>query len=201
MTRYEYCVVVVSEGARYADGKFIAEAGGKDAFGHAQLGGVAATIAQLVRASSATSTIMQSRTTCNVQHATSHRKVDVDQAYAVGKAAVELALAGENAVMPIIVRKSEQAVSLDDRQSGARQGREQGKDDAAQLHQQRRFLDHGGVPALLGAARPGRGLSAVSRTACRVMSALRNRPVPRRLWQRVCAKVAAFRRGRRSKKN
>jgi 6-phosphofructokinase len=47
--KYEYCVVVVSEGARYADGRFLAEAGGKDAFGHAQLGGVAASIAQLVR--------------------------------------------------------------------------------------------------------------------------------------------------------
>src|SRR5499433_1004191 len=47
---HEYCVVVVSEGARYADGRFLAEAGGKDAFGHAQLGGVAATVAQLVKA-------------------------------------------------------------------------------------------------------------------------------------------------------
>jgi 6-phosphofructokinase len=49
VTRYEYCVVVVSEGARHADGRFLAEAGSRDAFGHAQLGGVAATIAALVR--------------------------------------------------------------------------------------------------------------------------------------------------------
>src|SRR5690606_22048754 len=47
--RYEYCVVVVSEGARYEDGRFLAEAGTRDAFGHAQLGGVAATIASMVR--------------------------------------------------------------------------------------------------------------------------------------------------------
>src|SRR5690606_9004871 len=47
--RYEYCVVVVSEGARHPDGRFLAEAGGKDAFGHSQLGGVAATVAQLVK--------------------------------------------------------------------------------------------------------------------------------------------------------
>src|SRR5690554_7694310 len=47
--RYEYCVAVVSEGARYADGRFLAEAGTRDAFGHAQLGGVASTIAEMVR--------------------------------------------------------------------------------------------------------------------------------------------------------
>ncbi len=107
VTRYEYCVVVVSEGTRYADGKFIAEAGGKDAFGHAQLGGVAATVAQLVRAKLgfkfhyAIADYLQR----SARHIAS--QVDVDQAYAVGKAAVELALAGENAVMPIIVRKSD----------------------------------------------------------------------------------------------
>jgi len=105
--RYEYCVVVVSEGARHADGRFLAETGGKDAFGHAQLGGVAATIAQLVRAKLglkfhyAIADYLQR----SARHIAS--KVDVDQAYAVGKAAVELALKGENAVMPTIVRKSD----------------------------------------------------------------------------------------------
>jgi 6-phosphofructokinase 1 len=33
-------------------------------------------------------------------------KVDVEQSYAVGKAAVEMALKGHNAIMPTIVRKS-----------------------------------------------------------------------------------------------
>jgi 6-phosphofructokinase 1 len=104
--RCEYCVVVVSEGARYADGRFLAEAGSKDAFGHAQLGGVAATVAQLVRRSLglkyhyAIADYLQR----SARHIAS--KVDVEQAYAVGKAAVELALRGENAVMPTIVRKS-----------------------------------------------------------------------------------------------
>jgi 6-phosphofructokinase 1 len=103
---YEYCVVVVSEGARHADGRFLAEAGGKDAFGHSQLGGVAATVAQLVRGKLgfkyhyAIADYLQR----SARHIAS--KVDVEQAYAVGKAAVELALAGENAVMPTIVRKS-----------------------------------------------------------------------------------------------
>jgi 6-phosphofructokinase len=107
VTRYEYCVVVVSEGARHPDGRFLAEAGSRDAFGHAQLGGVAATIAALVRAKLgfkfhyAIADYLQR----SARHIAS--KVDVDQAYAMGKAAVELALAGENAVMPTIVRKSE----------------------------------------------------------------------------------------------
>jgi 6-phosphofructokinase 1 len=104
--KYEYCVVVVSEGVRNAEGKFLAEAGGKDAFGHAQLGGVAAAIAQLVRDKLglkyhyAIADYLQR----SARHVAS--KVDVEQAYAVGKAAVELALRGENAVMPTIVRKS-----------------------------------------------------------------------------------------------
>jgi 6-phosphofructokinase 1 len=106
VTRYEYCVVVVSEGARYADGRFLAEAGGKDAFGHAQLGGVAATIAQLVRGKLGFK--YHYAIADYLQRAARHvaSKVDVEQAYAVGKAAVELALSGENAVMPTIVRKS-----------------------------------------------------------------------------------------------
>ncbi|HEX5045632.1 MAG TPA: 6-phosphofructokinase [Gammaproteobacteria bacterium] len=104
--RFEYCVVVVSEGARYPDGRFLAEAGGKDAFGHAQLGGVAATIAQLVKAKLGYK--FHYAIADYLQRAARHvaSKVDVDQAYACGKAAVELALAGENAVMPTIVRKS-----------------------------------------------------------------------------------------------
>jgi 6-phosphofructokinase 1 len=106
VARYEYCVVVVSEGAQYADGRFLAEAGGKDAFGHAQLGGVAATIAQLVRAKLGFK--YHYAIADYLQRAARHvaSKVDVEQAYAVGKAAVELALEGENAVMPTIVRKS-----------------------------------------------------------------------------------------------
>ena len=104
--RRGYCVIVVSEGVRDADGKFLADAGTKDAFGHAQLGGVAPTLAQLVKQALgykyhwAVADYLQR----SARHIAS--KVDVEQAYAVGKAAVELALKGENAVMPTIVRKS-----------------------------------------------------------------------------------------------
>lgn len=105
--RYDYCVVVVSEGARLADGRFLADTGTSDAFGHKQLGGVAAVIAGLVRDRLklkyhyAIADYLQR----SARHIAS--RVDVEQAYAVGKAAVELALKGRNAVMPTIVRKSE----------------------------------------------------------------------------------------------
>ena len=101
-----YCVVVVSEGVKDADGKFLAEAGGKDAFGHAQLGGVGPVVAQMTQQAFgykfhwAVADYLQR----SARHIAS--QVDVDQAYAVGKAAVELALRGKNAVMPIIIRKS-----------------------------------------------------------------------------------------------
>jgi 6-phosphofructokinase len=104
--KYGYCVVVVSEGVRDAHGKFLAEAGTKDAFGHAQLGGVGPVVAQMPQEAFgykfhwAVADYLQR----SARHIAS--KVDVEQAYAVGKAAVELALKGKNAVMPVIVRKS-----------------------------------------------------------------------------------------------
>jgi len=106
VTDYGYCVIVVSEGTRYPDGKFLAEAGTQDAFGHAQLGGVAPVVANLVRESL--------NYKCHwavadyLQRAARHiaSKTDVEQAYAVGKAAVEFALRGMNAVMPAIQRTS-----------------------------------------------------------------------------------------------
>ncbi|MEE4361664.1 MAG: 6-phosphofructokinase [Pseudomonadales bacterium] len=102
--RIGYCVVVVSEGAHYADGTFLADSGTRDAFGHAQLGGVAPTLAAMVRDELglkyhwAVADYLQ-RAARHVASAT-----DVEQAYAVGRAAVEFALAGRNAVMPTIVR-------------------------------------------------------------------------------------------------
>ncbi len=101
-----YCVIVVSEGVRDADGKFLAEAGTKDAFGHAQLGGVGPVVAQMTQ--QAFGYKFHWAVADYLQRAAAHiaSKVDVDQAYAVGKAAVEFALKGKNAVMPVIVRKS-----------------------------------------------------------------------------------------------
>ena len=104
---HEYCVVVVSEGAQYKDGRFIADAGTVDAFGHKQLGGAAEVIAQMVRDELglkyhyAIADYLQ-RSARHIASAT-----DVEQAYAVGRAAVEMALAGKNSVMPAITRTSD----------------------------------------------------------------------------------------------
>jgi len=105
--RIGYCVVVVSEGAHYADGRFLADAGSVDAFGHTQLGGVAPTIAALIKERLGYK--YHWAVADYLQRAARHiaSKTDVDQAYAVGKAAVEFALAGKNAVMPTIVRTSD----------------------------------------------------------------------------------------------
>jgi 6-phosphofructokinase 1 len=105
--QYGYCVIVVSEGAQYEDGRFLAEAGTRDAFGHAQLGGVAPVVAQMVRDNLgfkyhyAIADYLQR----SARHIAS--AVDVKQAYAVGREAVKLALAGQSAVMPVITRTSD----------------------------------------------------------------------------------------------
>ncbi len=101
-----YCVIVVSEGTRHADGRFLAEAGTRDAFGHTQLGGVGPVVANLVRESLGFK--FHWAVADYLQRAARHvaSRTDVEQAYAVGKAAVEYALAGQNAVMPAIRRRS-----------------------------------------------------------------------------------------------
>ena len=103
-----FCVVVVSEGLRFANGKFVGESGAaKDAFGHAQLGGVAPVVANLVTSKLgyknhwAVADYLQ-RAARHIASAT-----DVEQAYALGRAAVKLAVAGKTAVMPTIVRTSD----------------------------------------------------------------------------------------------
>ena len=104
---YGYCVIVVSEGAAFANGKFRADQGTRDAFGHAQLGGVAPVVAGMVRDNLgykfhyAIADYLQR----SARHIASD--VDVKQAYAVGKAAVEFALKGKTAVMPVIKRVSD----------------------------------------------------------------------------------------------
>jgi len=104
--RVGYCTVVVSEGLKNKDGKFLAEAGTVDAFGHTQLGGVGPLLAQMVKSKLgykfhwAVPDYLQR----SARHLAS--KVDAEQAYAVGKAAVDYALAGKTAVMPVIKRVS-----------------------------------------------------------------------------------------------
>ena len=103
---YGYCSIVVSEGVKGADGKFLAESGTKDVFGHSQLGGAAPVIADMVKSSLGYK--YHWAVADYLQRAARHiaSKTDVDQAYALGRSAVELALQGKNSVMPTIVRVS-----------------------------------------------------------------------------------------------
>ncbi|WP_156497681.1 diphosphate--fructose-6-phosphate 1-phosphotransferase, partial [Oleiphilus sp. HI0043] len=102
---YGYCVVVASEGAQYEDGRFVADAGAVDAFGHTQLGGVAPTLANMVKDEFGYK--YHWAVADYLQRAARHisSSTDVEQAYAMGKAAVDFAVNGKNAVMPIIVRE------------------------------------------------------------------------------------------------
>jgi len=106
-----YCVFVASEGVQNADGSFLADAGTVDAFGHKQLGGAAPTLANMIRSELnykyhwALADYLQ-RSARHIASAT-----DVEQAYAVGKAAVEFAVAGKTAVMPAIIRGKGEAYS------------------------------------------------------------------------------------------
>jgi len=105
---FGYCSIVVSEGAKTLDGKFLADSGVRDAFGHAQLGGAAPVVAEMIKSKLgykyhwAVLDYLQR----SARHLAS--ETDVEQAYAMGSAAVKLALQGKNAVMPIIKRVSDQ---------------------------------------------------------------------------------------------
>lgn len=104
---YGYCTVVVSEGCHYPDGKFLAEQGGRDAFGHAQLGGAAPIVANMIK--QALGYKFHWAVADYLQRAARHiaSKTDVEQAYTLGCKAVELAIKGYNAVMPTIERLSD----------------------------------------------------------------------------------------------
>ncbi len=104
--KFGYCTVVVSEGCHYPDGKFLAEQGTRDAFGHAQLGGAAPVVANMIK--DALGYKFHWGVADYLQRAARHiaSKSDVDQAYAMGKAAVEFAIKGHNSVMPTVERIS-----------------------------------------------------------------------------------------------
>jgi ATP-dependent phosphofructokinase / diphosphate-dependent phosphofructokinase len=105
--KHGYCTVVVSEGCHHPDGTFLAEQGSKDAFGHAQLGGAAPVVADMVRKS--LNYKFHWAVADYLQRAARHiaSKTDVKQAYELGAAGVKLALKGHNAVMPTIDRVSD----------------------------------------------------------------------------------------------
>ena len=105
--KHGYCTVVVSEGCHHPDGSFLAEQGARDAFGHAQLGGAAPVVANMVK--NALGHKFHWAVADYLQRAARHiaSKTDVKQAYELGQKAVELALQGHNAVMPTVDRISD----------------------------------------------------------------------------------------------
>ncbi|HEC06653.1 MAG TPA: 6-phosphofructokinase [Thiolapillus brandeum] len=103
---FGYCTVVVSEGCHWPDGKFLAEQGTRDDFGHAQLGGAAPVVANIIK--EALGYKFHWAVADYLQRAARHlaSKSDVEQAYALGEAAVNMALEGHNSIMPTVVRES-----------------------------------------------------------------------------------------------
>jgi len=102
--KYDHCVIAVSEGVRHADGRFVHESDLSDAFGHQQLGGVAPVLSRYIKSKLgyknhwAVSDYLQRA----ARHIAS--ETDVNQAYALGRAAVEHALKGTSNVMLTIER-------------------------------------------------------------------------------------------------
>jgi ATP-dependent phosphofructokinase / diphosphate-dependent phosphofructokinase len=107
LERYGHCVIAVSEGIKRPDGEFLSASGLADAFGHAQLGGAAQVITNLiaVKLGCKSHWAVPDYLQRSARHIAS--KIDVEQAYAVGRAAVEFAVAGRSAVMPAIRRLSD----------------------------------------------------------------------------------------------
>ncbi len=101
-----YCSIVVSEGVAWPDGRFLAEQGTRDDFGHAQLGGAAPVVANMIK--EALGYKFHWAVADYLQRAARHlaSKSDVEQAYALGEAAVNLAVEGKNSVMPAVIRTS-----------------------------------------------------------------------------------------------
>ena len=164
--KFGYCCIGVSEGLLNPQGELMAEAGTKDAFGHAQLGGVGPLIASLVKAKLGHK--YHWAVADYLQRAARHlaSKTDVLQSYAVGKAAVELAWRREcgHARDPAHLG---QALSLENRRGAAGQDRQRREEAAARFHQRRRIRHHGEGARVPRASGKGRGLPAATRAGCR----------------------------------
>jgi ATP-dependent phosphofructokinase / diphosphate-dependent phosphofructokinase len=107
LERYDHCVIAVSEGVKGPDGEFLAASGLKDSFGHAQLGGIAPLISNLISTKLGCKChwAVPDYLLRSARHIAS--ETDLQQAYAVGVAAVEFAINGKNAVMTAIRRLSD----------------------------------------------------------------------------------------------
>jgi 6-phosphofructokinase len=155
-----FCTVVVSEGCHYPDGKFLAEQGTRDAFGHAQLGGAAPVVANMIK--EALGYKFHWAVADYLQRAARHMasKTDVEQAYELGKKAVELAVKGNNSVMPTIDR-SPTFPTMGNRLCRTEGCGQRGEVHAARLHLRGWLRHHRQVPQLPHRPDPGRGLPEV----------------------------------------
>ena len=159
--KFGYCCIGVSEGLRNGAGKVMAEAGTRDAFGHAQLGGVGPLIATLVKDKLGLK--YHWAVADYLQRAARHlaSKTDVLQSYAVGKAAVELAVKGHNAVMPAITRVADKPYRWKITVAPLADVANVGEDVAARVHLQRRLRHHREGARVSGSADARRGSAAV----------------------------------------
>src|SRR6195256_1783330 len=171
-----YCAIAVSEGLRNREGQFLSETGLKDAFGHSQLGGAGEIIAKLVkdRLKYKYHWALADYLQRSARHIAS--RVDVEQSYKLGVAAVKLALAkaprgGEKGGSPNQGGGVKKAVSVAHRRCESRRHRQQGKDDAARFHHRRRVSHHAEMPHLHFAADPGRGAAAIQERFARLRQA------------------------------
>ena len=189
--KYGYCVVVVSEGVRDASGKFLAEAGTKDAFGHAQLGGVGPVVAQMTQ--EAFGYKFHWAVADYLQRSARHIGIEGGRRAGLcrrqGGRGIRCARPerGDARHRPQIG----QALPLDHRRGTAVGGRQSGKEGAAQFHHDRRIRHHRGLPAVFVAADMRRGLPALRRRLaglCRSPGRQR-REAPAHA---VCGIVAAF---------
>ena len=164
--KFGYCSVVVSEGVKGEDGKFLSDQGIRDAFGHAQLGGVAPVVANIVREGLGLK--YHWGVADYLQRAARHiaSKTDVEQAYAMGKAAVEFAIHGHNSVMPTIERLSNTPYKWKVGMAQLSERGKCGKNDAQKFHQPGRLWYHGQMPGVLAPLIKGRTIRHI-RMACR----------------------------------
>ena len=161
LRQYGECVIAVSEGVKGPDGEFLSVSGLADAFGHAQLGGVAPVITNLIsaRLGSKCHWAVPDYLQRSARHIAS--ETDLQQAYAVGRAAVEFAIAGRSAVMPAIRRLSDAPYRWDIIEAPLCEVANEEKPVPPGLHHRRWLRHYRGGPPLFGAAHRRRSLSAV----------------------------------------
>ena len=171
LMRYDQCVIAVSEGVKGPDGEFLSATGLKDSFGHAQLGGVAPRISDLIAGKLGCKChwAVPDYLLRSARHIAS--ATDLEQAYAVGCAAVEFAVAGKNAVMPAIRRLSDAPYRWDIISAPLSEVANQEKLLPDRVYPRRRLRHHRGGSPLFGPAYRRRSLSTVQERPARLCEA------------------------------